>query len=387
PISAPTTMTRPSSRISPSAASTSSWSTAWPPSRWSRKPAIAWRWPVMPSPARNRVSPCARATRSCSPPSMKPLPSCAPMARSNSYRRSGSGLTLRDDRGQPAAGTGLPALPAQGGVVDRGAEPGGHVLRPAAGLWPCPAAAVRVLAAAVAGTGLCVVFPRHAPAGAVVHDLLRPAATGHPARSAASRVDRFLAEHGGLHCRDPARSNCLHRPWPVGGGRQYRHGTRADSLPGHPAAGRTHRPTTSGQQLHLVGQGHRPGCHHPGARAVSPGAADHCTHVRDLHHVPGRRPDLLVAGQRAGVLPGSPGTPGQPTRAGRLMISVCNLRKSFNGQEVLKGIDLDIAPGEVLAIIGPSGSGKTTLLRCLNLLEQPSGGQLSVGAIHIDRKS
>ena len=54
------------------------------------------------------------------------------------------------------------------------------------------------------------------------------------------------------------------------------------------------------------------------------------------------------------------------------MISVRNLRKSFNGQEVLKGIDLDIAPGEVLAIIGPSGSGKTTLLRCLNLLEHPA---------------
>ena len=66
------------------------------------------------------------------------------------------------------------------------------------------------------------------------------------------------------------------------------------------------------------------------------------------------------------------------------MISVRNLRKSFNGQEVLKGIDLDIASGEVLAIIGPSGSGKTTLLRCLNLLEQPSGGQISVGEIHID---
>lgn len=66
------------------------------------------------------------------------------------------------------------------------------------------------------------------------------------------------------------------------------------------------------------------------------------------------------------------------------MISVRNLRKSFKAHDVLKGIDLDVAAGEVVAIIGPSGSGKTTLLRCLNLLEEPSGGQISVGNIHID---
>ena len=66
------------------------------------------------------------------------------------------------------------------------------------------------------------------------------------------------------------------------------------------------------------------------------------------------------------------------------MISVRNLRKAFKGQEVLKGIDLDVAPGEVVAIIGPSGSGKTTLLRCLNLLEEPSGGSIRVGEIEID---
>ncbi|MBA1274515.1 L-cystine ABC transporter ATP-binding protein TcyN [Stutzerimonas azotifigens] len=66
------------------------------------------------------------------------------------------------------------------------------------------------------------------------------------------------------------------------------------------------------------------------------------------------------------------------------MICVRNLSKSFNGQAVLKGIDLDIAPGEVLAIIGPSGSGKTTLLRCLNLLEQPDGGSIQFGDIRID---
>ncbi|WP_275545274.1 MULTISPECIES: L-cystine ABC transporter ATP-binding protein TcyN [unclassified Pseudomonas] len=66
------------------------------------------------------------------------------------------------------------------------------------------------------------------------------------------------------------------------------------------------------------------------------------------------------------------------------MISVRNLRKAFGTNEVLKGIDLDVAAGEVVAIIGPSGSGKTTLLRCLNLLEEPSSGQITVGDIHID---
>ncbi|BAN45928.1 L-cystine ABC transporter ATP-binding protein TcyN [Metapseudomonas resinovorans] len=66
------------------------------------------------------------------------------------------------------------------------------------------------------------------------------------------------------------------------------------------------------------------------------------------------------------------------------MITVRNLTKSFKGQEVLKGIDLTVEPGEVVAIIGPSGSGKTTLLRCLNLLEEPSGGLIKVGEIEID---
>ncbi len=66
------------------------------------------------------------------------------------------------------------------------------------------------------------------------------------------------------------------------------------------------------------------------------------------------------------------------------MITVRKLSKSFKGQSVLKDIDLDIAPGEVVAIIGPSGSGKTTLLRCLNLLETPDGGSIRVGDIEID---
>ncbi|MBY6274911.1 amino acid ABC transporter ATP-binding protein [Symbiobacterium thermophilum] len=60
------------------------------------------------------------------------------------------------------------------------------------------------------------------------------------------------------------------------------------------------------------------------------------------------------------------------------MIRVRNLRKSFGRLEVLRGIDLDVARGEVVALIGPSGSGKSTLLRCVNLLEQPTAGSIAV---------
>ena len=58
------------------------------------------------------------------------------------------------------------------------------------------------------------------------------------------------------------------------------------------------------------------------------------------------------------------------------MISVNDLRKSFNGLEVLKGITTEIRKGDVVCVIGPSGSGKSTFLRCLNMLEKPTGGKV-----------
>src|SRR5712671_1963331 len=62
----------------------------------------------------------------------------------------------------------------------------------------------------------------------------------------------------------------------------------------------------------------------------------------------------------------------------RPVVEIKQLRKSFGDNEVLKGIDLSVAPGEVIAIIGKSGSGKSTLLRCVNGLEAFNEGTLTV---------
>ena len=60
-------------------------------------------------------------------------------------------------------------------------------------------------------------------------------------------------------------------------------------------------------------------------------------------------------------------------------VRLLGLRKSFGENHVLRGIDLDVARGEVVCILGPSGSGKSTLLRCVNLLETPTAGQVFIG--------
>lgn len=71
------------------------------------------------------------------------------------------------------------------------------------------------------------------------------------------------------------------------------------------------------------------------------------------------------------------------------MLEIRNIKKSFDGQEILKGVDIKVEKGDVVTILGPSGSGKTTLLRCINFLEKPDEGtmvfdqdHLNLGAVH-----
>lgn len=69
------------------------------------------------------------------------------------------------------------------------------------------------------------------------------------------------------------------------------------------------------------------------------------------------------------------------------IISVSNLKKSFDNVDVLKGISIDINKGDVLCVIGASGSGKSTFLRCLNLLEKPNGGSIVFDGVDLmDKK-
>jgi putative amino-acid transport system ATP-binding protein len=66
------------------------------------------------------------------------------------------------------------------------------------------------------------------------------------------------------------------------------------------------------------------------------------------------------------------------------MIRIRNLSKRFNNTLVLDGIDLDIEDGERIVLIGPSGTGKSTLLRCLNFLETPDEGEVTIGELTVN---
>jgi len=69
------------------------------------------------------------------------------------------------------------------------------------------------------------------------------------------------------------------------------------------------------------------------------------------------------------------------------MIEIKGLRKSFGDHEVLKGIDQNVEEGEVLCIVGPSGSGKSTMLRCINRLEEPTGGEIFIDGEAVTEKN
>ena len=65
------------------------------------------------------------------------------------------------------------------------------------------------------------------------------------------------------------------------------------------------------------------------------------------------------------------------------MIDVINLKKNFGDNEVLKGINVTINKGDIVVVVGPSGSGKSTFLRCLNCMEDPTGGQIIFKGVDI----
>ena len=66
------------------------------------------------------------------------------------------------------------------------------------------------------------------------------------------------------------------------------------------------------------------------------------------------------------------------------MLEISHLKKSYNGQPVLRDVNLTLAQGEVMAVIGPSGTGKSTLLRCVNFLERPESGTITLDGLTVD---
>ncbi|WP_405876202.1 MULTISPECIES: amino acid ABC transporter ATP-binding protein [unclassified Streptomyces] len=85
----------------------------------------------------------------------------------------------------------------------------------------------------------------------------------------------------------------------------------------------------------------------------------------------------------SGTLSDSNPRTGDTAKAAVPAVSTRDLHKSYGGVEVLRGIDLDVAPGETVCVIGRSGSGKSTLLKCMNLLEEPTSGEIRLSGTPI----
>ncbi len=72
-----------------------------------------------------------------------------------------------------------------------------------------------------------------------------------------------------------------------------------------------------------------------------------------------------------------------PLAEREVIVKIENLEKYFGKLHVLKGVDLEVRKGELIVLIGPSGSGKSTFLRCLNFLEDPTTGDITIGGVHV----
>src|SRR6201996_914477 len=229
---------------------------------------------------------------------------------------------------------------------------------------------------------LRVAVSRLAVARATVRDLLRLAERGHRARSVDSGDHRLFAECGRVQLRSDTRRDRVDSKRAVGGGVFDGDDARAGSASCDPAASCARRVAAVVQFVYRAGEGHLARRGADRARGISGGAADRVGDLRAADSVHGSGTGL--PGVQLGVVVGASQARAQvrPPRTfpGRqLMIRLEKIDKYFGGQRVLNSVDLQLASGNVTALIGPSGSGKSTLLRCVNLLEIPESGSLELG--------
>src|SRR5262249_4110633 len=217
------------------------------------------------------------------------------------------------------------------------------------------------------------------PAAAHLH-LLRAAEHRHPLAANALRLHRPYLQLYRLYERGLSRRHQRGRAGPMAGSRGARHDRFAGLSPHHPAAGGAHRHPVAGQLFHLALQGYRAvlGGRRPGAALQG---SDHIGPVvpvlHDLH--PDGHPLFLrrLSGRHLRPLARAR-LEARLQSAQAQMIELVDIHKSFGPLEVLRGVSLSVAAGEVVCIIGPSGSGKSTLLRCINHLEAPERGAIRI---------